>query len=177
MGLAARRVGSGDRLGADFWRETHHSFTRHSGHVLAREVDGGVTATVRVRVRLESLYDQAGLMVLVDEETWIKTGVKRADGEVLLGNVLTLGRSDRSARAFHGDSSDFWGRATLDAGCSASRYPQVGCDGRWSGCAPFRWRPAIRWGQCAARRNESGWMLFSDFSVARPQHKALHDLS
>ena len=48
------------------------------------EAKGGFTATLRVRARYEDLYDQAGLMVLVDEENWIKAGIEFSDGEAML---------------------------------------------------------------------------------------------
>ena len=51
----------------DFWRETHYGFTRDSGHFFGREVRGEFTASLRVRARYETLYDQAGIMVRLDE--------------------------------------------------------------------------------------------------------------
>ncbi len=51
----------------DFWRETHYGFTRDSGHFFGREVHGGFTAALRVRAQYEILYDQAGIMVRLDE--------------------------------------------------------------------------------------------------------------
>ena len=68
----------------DFWHHTHYGFTLHSGHLFGYEAKGGFTATLRVRVRYENLYDQAGLMVLVDEENWIKAGIEFSDGEAML---------------------------------------------------------------------------------------------
>src|SRR4029077_17915013 len=56
----------------DFWSKTHYGFTRHSGHLFGSTTTGGFTASLRVRGKYESLYDQAGLMVLIDDETWIK---------------------------------------------------------------------------------------------------------
>ena len=58
----------------DFWRETHYGFTRDSGHFLGLETNDGFTAQVRIRAKFESLYDQAGIMVRIDERHWIKAG-------------------------------------------------------------------------------------------------------
>ena len=44
----------------------------------------------------EALYDQAGLMIRVDAETWIKAGVEMSDGLPQLGAVVTRGVSDWS---------------------------------------------------------------------------------
>jgi regulation of enolase protein 1 (concanavalin A-like superfamily) len=45
---------------------------------------------------LDELYDQAGVMVRVDEQTWIKAGVEMTDGTPHLGAVVTHGHSDWS---------------------------------------------------------------------------------
>jgi len=78
----------------DFWSKTHYGFTRHSGHLFGYAATGGFTASLRVRGRYESLYDQAGLMVLIDDENWIKAGVEISDGAAMLSSVLTIGSSD-----------------------------------------------------------------------------------
>ena len=167
----------------DFWRQTHYGFTRHSGHVFGQVVTGGFTATLRVRARYESLYDQAGIMVLLDEANWIKAGIEWSDGEALLGSVLTIGRSDWAAGVFRGDPSDFWIRATLDAGVLRI---QASADGRhWPlvRLCPFPAsdRPALdRYvvgPMCCTPERAGLRVLFSDFTVSPPTRKPLHDLS
>ena len=111
----------------DFWSKTHYGFTRHSGHLFGYTTTGGFTASLRVRGKYESLYDQAGLMVLIDDENWIKAGVEISDGEAMLSSVLTVGCSDWATGAFPGDASDFWLRVTVDN--SVLRL-QVSTDGR-----------------------------------------------
>ena len=51
----------------DFWRETHYGFTRDSGHFLGVEAPSGFTCQFRIRGVFETLYDQAGIMVRVNE--------------------------------------------------------------------------------------------------------------
>ena len=41
-------------------------------------------------------FDQAGLMLRADAETWVKAGVEVSDGVSQVGAVVTLGRSDWS---------------------------------------------------------------------------------
>ena len=98
----------------DFWSQTHYGFTRHSGHLFGYTTTGGFTASLRVRGSYESLYDQAGIMVLIDDENWIKAGVEISDGEAMLSSVLTVGHSDWATGAFSGDASDFWLRACFE---------------------------------------------------------------
>ena len=98
----------------DFWRKTHYGFTRHSGHLFGHSTSGNFTASVRVRADYKSLYDQAGLMVLVDDENWVKAGVEMSDGETMLSSVVTVGCSDWATGVFCGNASDFWIRATVN---------------------------------------------------------------
>jgi uncharacterized protein len=110
----------------DFWRETHYGFVRHNGHCFGYRTSGDFTATIRVRGRYRELYDQAGMMVLLDEQTWIKAGIEYSDGRAALSSVLTIGKSDWATAAFAGDPGDFWVRATMARG--ALRV-QVSSDG------------------------------------------------
>ncbi|MDQ0393426.1 DUF1349 domain-containing protein [Labrys monachus] len=162
----------------DFWRETHYGFTRHSGHVFGRDAAEGFTATVRVQGRYEQLYDQAGLMVLVDEKTWIKAGVEWADDKALLASVLTVGQSDWAVGALESDASNFWLRATVDAGVLRL---QVSQDGRlWPlvRLCPFPRSERYFVGPMCCTPERSGLEVrFSEFSIGPALRKDLHDLS
>ena len=162
----------------DFWRETHYGFTRHSGHLFGLRVAGGFTATVRVRAQYRQLYDQAGLMVLVDEWNWVKAGIELSDGAATLSSVLTLGRSDWATGPFQGDAADFWIRAKVDRGVLRL---QASADGRrWPllRLCPFPAAEACLVGPMCCTPERAGLeVLFSAFSVTPPIHKPLHDLS
>ena len=88
------------RTGAetDFWRKTHYGFIRDTGHFLHREVTGDFTAAVTFSGEFTTLYDQAGLMLRLNERTWIKAGVEYSDGALQLSTVVTNGTSDWSLR-------------------------------------------------------------------------------
>jgi hypothetical protein len=162
----------------DFWRQTHYGFTRDSGHFFGREVRSEFTASLRVRARYETLYDQAGIMVRLDEATWIKAGIELADGEALLGSVLTIGQSDWATKPFRGDASDFWIRMTVERGVLRL---QASADGqRWPlvRLCPFPVAERYWVGPMCCTPERAGLdVLFSDFTVAPPSGRALHDLS
>jgi regulation of enolase protein 1 (concanavalin A-like superfamily) len=84
------------RGGSDFWRTTGYGFVRDDGHALLAGVPDGTAVEVTFVARFDTLYDQAGLMVRVDADTWIKAGVELNDGVPHLGAVVTHGRSDWS---------------------------------------------------------------------------------
>lgn len=80
----------------DFWRHTHYGFVRDSGHAYLREVEGNFTAEVTFVGDYAAQYDQAGLMVRLDERSWLKTGVEWVDDQPLLSAVVTRDFSDWS---------------------------------------------------------------------------------
>jgi uncharacterized protein len=79
--------------GSDFWRTTHYGFVRDSGHIYGRAVDGDFDLSVRVRGHYADQYDQAGAMVRVDDEHWLKTGIEFVDGRIRFSTVVTLAYS------------------------------------------------------------------------------------
>ncbi|MDH6223889.1 MULTISPECIES: DUF1349 domain-containing protein [Streptomyces] len=84
------------RDGSDFWRTTGYGFVRDDGHALLTGFPAGSAVEVTFLARFDALYDQAGLMIRVDESSWIKAGVEMSDGVPHLGAVVTHGRSDWS---------------------------------------------------------------------------------
>ncbi|RYG32349.1 DUF1349 domain-containing protein [bacterium] len=87
----------------DFWRKTHYGFIRDDGHVYGEDVAGDFAATVTFSADYEELYDQAGLMVRLDETNWIKAGIEYTDGKHHLSAVSTREFSDWSVLPLEGD--------------------------------------------------------------------------
>lgn len=76
--------------GTDFWQGTHYGFRVDNGHALLAAIEGDFVMTTRVRIAPEHQYDQAGLMVRLDAECWLKTSVEHEPGEPSrLGAVIT----------------------------------------------------------------------------------------
>jgi regulation of enolase protein 1 (concanavalin A-like superfamily) len=80
----------------DFWQKTHYGFQRDNGHFYYQEVDGDFVVTVKVSGQYKSLYDQAGLMVRHDENTWMKCGIEFVHGKQFASTVVTRDYSDWS---------------------------------------------------------------------------------
>lgn len=164
--------------GTDFWRETHYGFTRDSGHVFAVERRGGFTASLWVQADYSALYDQAGIMVLVDERHWIKAGIELSDGVACLGSVLTNGQSDWATGPYAGDARDIRLRVTVDKGVLRL---QASADGRhWPlvRLCPFPQAETYLVGPMCCTPERSGLAVrFSEFTLTDPLGKDLHDLS
>jgi regulation of enolase protein 1 (concanavalin A-like superfamily) len=83
--------------GSDYWRTTHYGFIHDDGHGLLGEwpADAAVEVTFDAST-LTALYDQAGLLLWVGDEEWVKAGLEVSDGVLHLGAVVTNGMSDWS---------------------------------------------------------------------------------
>jgi uncharacterized protein len=80
----------------DYWRTTHYGYDRDTGPFAFREAAGDFVARVKVEGTYRELYDQAGLMVRIDEKTWIKTGIEFVNGTQNVSTVVTRDFSDWS---------------------------------------------------------------------------------
>ena len=111
----------GDRIdvdvapGTDFWRKTHYGFIRDTGHVGYDLVQGDFTAEVKITGGYKDLYDQAGLMLRVDPEHWIKTGIEYVHGVQYVSAVVTNDFSDWSIAPLAHNPPSIWLRAVRKA--------------------------------------------------------------
>lgn len=94
--------------GTDFWRKTHYGFIRDNGHVYGAQVSGDFMAKVKVSGAYRDLYDQAGLMVRIDAEHWIKTGIEFVHGVQYVSAVVTNDFSDWSVAPLPQNPASIW---------------------------------------------------------------------
>jgi regulation of enolase protein 1 (concanavalin A-like superfamily) len=98
----ARWSGSSDALevttdrDTDFWVRTHYGFVRDTGHALLRPVPAAFRMRVTFDGGYRDQYDQAGLLLRLDANNWIKTGIEYVDGHQQLSAVVTREVSDWS---------------------------------------------------------------------------------
>jgi hypothetical protein len=161
----------------DFWRETYYGFTRDSGHFLGFEAGPSFSARLRVRGAFRTLYDQAGLIVRIDERRWVKTGVEFTDGEAFLSTVVTDGRSDWSVSQPFGELEDFHIRVSVDNGAMRIQASRDGSFWPLLRLAPFPVAERYLVGPTACTPERSGLTIqFSDFSIGPALATDLHDL-
>jgi regulation of enolase protein 1 (concanavalin A-like superfamily) len=91
----------------DFWQRTHYGFRADNGHFLYAEVPGDAVITAKIHSFPAHQYDQAGLMMRVSSECWLKTSVEyEPQGASHLGAVVTNhGYSDWSLQDFLHDGA------------------------------------------------------------------------
>jgi len=84
----------------DFWQRTHYGFRADNGHFLYVELKGDFTIETHVHCDFQHQYDQAGFMVWVNEDCWVKSSVENEiDEPRKFGAVVTNhGYSDWSTQ-------------------------------------------------------------------------------
>jgi regulation of enolase protein 1 (concanavalin A-like superfamily) len=162
----------------DFWRITSYDFIHDNGHFFARPVDGEFTAQIRVRAAFEALYDQAGLMIRIDERRWIKVGAEFSDGQLMMSTVLTNELSDWAVMPAPACGDGFWLRVTVGGGAVRAQYSVDGLRWPMLRLAPFPVADTCLVGpMCCTPKRAGLAVTFSDFSVGPALERHLHDLS
>jgi regulation of enolase protein 1 (concanavalin A-like superfamily) len=92
----------------DFWRLTHYGYVRDSGHFYYQRQEGDFLVEVKFRGDYTALYDQAGLMVRVDEANWVKCGIEFIDGVQQVSAVVTREYSDWSVVPLSYNPASLW---------------------------------------------------------------------
>jgi len=162
----------------DFWRITEYDFIHDNGHFFGRPVDHAFTAQLHVRADFQALYDQAGLMVRIDETRWIKIGVEFSDDQLMLSTVLTNEKSDWAVMPAPFICDGFWIRVTIGSGTVRAQYSVDGIVWPLLRLAPFPVSDHYLIGPMCCTPKRSGLeVLFSKFSVLPALQKDLHDLS
>ena len=82
--------------GSDLWQRTSYGFRRDSGHALLEPVARGRAVEVTFVAGARGTFEQAGVLVRLDEQSWVKAGVEHSDGLLQLSAVVTAGTSDWS---------------------------------------------------------------------------------
>lgn len=82
--------------GSDAWQKTSYGFERESEHGLLRPFELDTAVEVEFVADMSRQFDQAGVIVRVDEEHWVKAGAEYADGVLRLSTVVTDVYSDWS---------------------------------------------------------------------------------
>lgn len=96
----------------DFWRETHYGFIRDNGHFFYQPVKGDFIVEVKVSGEYQELYDQAGIMLRLDEVNWLKCGIEYVNGVQQVSAVVTRDYSDWSVVPMPQNPDSLWMHVT-----------------------------------------------------------------
>ena len=94
--IAADKLVVRARSKTDFWRKTLSGTVIDNGHFFHLQVAGDFILEGRIDGKYEAVADQAGLMVRVNAENWVKCGTEFDDGARHAAVVFTREFSDGS---------------------------------------------------------------------------------
>jgi len=107
----------------DFWRKTFYGYVTDNGHFMYLPMMGEFTMQARIDGNYSALYDQAGLMVRLDEKHWMKCGSEFVEGKRWASVVVTHDFSDWSTMEDLSQAGAVWWRVvrkkdSIEAQCS-----------------------------------------------------------
>lgn len=101
----------------DYWRISHYGFTVDDAPFYYAVYGGEFEAKVKISGDYKVRFDQAGLMIRIDKENWLKAGIEFVDGKFNLSAVVTHHTSDWSVITLDRPVDSVWIKAVrrLDA--------------------------------------------------------------
>lgn len=98
------------RAKTDFWQKTFDGYAADNGHFLHLPASGDFTFTAQMNGQYATQYDQAGLMVRIDAENWMRCGTEFIDGRRYASVVFTRTYSDGSTLPDLSETEPIWWR-------------------------------------------------------------------
>lgn len=102
---------------SDYWRISHYGFTVDDAPFYYGTYGGEFETKVKISADYKARFDQMGLMLRIDKENYIKTGIEFVDGKYNLSTVVTRRTSDWSIISLENAVPYVWIKAVrrLDA--------------------------------------------------------------
>ena len=121
--IAGNQIVVRSRAKTDFWQKTFDGYVADSGHFYHLSAPGDCTFTASINGRYATQYDQAGVMVRIDSENWMRCGTEFIDGKRFASVVFTRTYSDGSTMPDLSETEPIWWRAirkkdSIEALCS-----------------------------------------------------------
>lgn len=101
----------------DYWRISHYGFTVDDAPFYYATYGGEFEVKVKITGNYVTTFDQMGIMLRIDHENWIKTGVEFVNGKQNVSSVVTHKTSDWSVVELDKAPRSIWMKAVrkLDA--------------------------------------------------------------
>ncbi|TAJ03430.1 DUF1349 domain-containing protein [Marinilabiliaceae bacterium JC017] len=150
----------------DYWRITHYGFTVDDGPFCYSQRGGEFEVTVKITGKYKTRFDQMGLMLRIDEENWIKTGVEYVDGKYNYSTVATNGHSSWSVITLEGKPESVWIKAKRRIDAVEIYYSLDGVKYQMSNLVYFPEKRKAMVGMMAASPDGDGFKaIFENFKI------------
>ena len=151
---------------SDYWRVSHYGFTVDDASFYYAEYGGEFEAIVKISGDYKVRFDQAGMMIRLDHENYIKTGIEFVDGKYNLSTVVTHNTSDWSVIALERPVDYIWIKAIRRRDAIEIFYSFDGTTYYMMRNAWLEANHPVKIGMFAACPDGNGFMAtFTDFKV------------
>jgi regulation of enolase protein 1 (concanavalin A-like superfamily) len=151
---------------SDYWRKTHYGFTVDDGPFYYTTRGGEFEVSVKITGDYKTRFDQMGLMLRIDEEHWIKTGIEYVDGVYNFSTVVTDVYSNWSVIELNGKPESIWIKAVRRIDAVEIFYSLDGITYKMSNVAYLSDNKPVMVGMMAASPDGNGFdALFEEFSI------------
>lgn len=96
---------------SDFWCKTHYGYSFDNGSFYYDTCNGEFEVTVKITGKYKTKYDQMGVMIRINEKTWIKAGIEYVNGQMNVSAVVTHDHSDWSMIKLDSNPESIWIKA------------------------------------------------------------------
>lgn len=151
---------------SDFWCKTYYGYAFDTGSFYYSEYKGEFKATVKITGGYKSQYDQMGLMIRIDKNTWIKTGIEYVNRQIIISAVVTHNQSDWSMIKLDSTPRSIWIKAIRKSDAVEIYYSLDNKDFIFMRLAYFPKDIPCMLGLMAASPKGNGFKaVFEDYSV------------
>lgn len=151
---------------SDYWRISHYGFTVDDAPFYYATYGGEFEVKVKISGAYRTRFDQAGLMLRIDRENYIKAGIEFVDGKYNLSTVVTHRTSDWSVIALEQAVPHVWIKAVRRLDAVEIFYSFDDREYRLMRNAWFQDNTPVQVGVMAASPDGEGFdALFEDFKV------------
>ncbi|MFK7813461.1 MAG: DUF1349 domain-containing protein [Maribacter sp.] len=151
---------------SDFWRKTHYGFTVDDGPFFYTTRGGEFVVSLKISGNYKTRFDQMGLMLRIDEEHWIKTGIEFVDGVYNFSTVVTDVHSNWSVVGLGGKPESIWIKAIRKIDAVEIFYSLDGLKYNMSNVAYLSDNKPVMVGMMAASPDGDGFdALFEEFTI------------
>lgn len=150
----------------DFWRISHYGFTVDDAPFYYTERGGEFETKLKIMGEYKERFDQAGLMIRIDHENYIKAGIEYVDGKYNLSVVVTHRTSDWSVIQLDSPTEAVWIKAIRRLDAVEIYYSFDDKEYRMMRNAWMEANQPVKVGMFAASPDGIGFKaIFSDFEI------------
>ena len=160
-----RRITAISGAKTDLWRHTHYGFVRDNSHFFWQLIDGNFTVDVKISGEYRDLYDQAGIMLRLDESNWLKCGIEFVDNVQHCSAVVTRDYSDWSVVPLLAPAS-LWLRVTRKNTAVVVEYSEDGQEYTMLRMAYLAVTPMKVGVMCASPQGNGFSVTFEGFKIS-----------